>query len=713
MTPFQKIQIRHLSTKVILIVLAIMITIVAFVFIYNARQIQDTHFVKEIERSRALTAFCEKIRVFISLLRDINSFNDSELLREYQQDIQSGKKYFETKFYKTIPVVAAWTAAMERADELGYEFRVPKNQPRNPKNTPREGIEQAVVDYLEGKGSIQAIENAGGKIVFPKAIETLSEVREIGVLHVGTESFTSEEGGGTQQIDAIRFFRAIQLTQDCLSCHGDPIGEFDPIGFKKEGWQIGSVHGVFEIISPLNTMRETISNTMSNYIILGIVVFLLAACIFFFYLKRVVSEPIQKIVQFAKKIGEGDFRSELKINTTDEIGEMATHFNRSVLNLRDILKQLSHTVERLSTTSGQLNLISNSMSTSADNTNQYSNSVASAAEQVSAIASNVAAATEQSSMSVSKISEMIEKMTDTFKNMVNFSQKTSQNVKKIASSSDHISNGINMVSASIEEMTISLQDVAKHTMQANEVSSNANDKTNEINVKMENLVTDSKQIGKVVEVIKNIADQTNMLALNATIEAAGAGEAGKGFAVVAGEVKQLARQSAEATDKIADQIDHIQHTTNDAVDAIGAINQIINQIAEINQSIALSSGEQTVAANEIAKSISLNASTLKEIAQHTNEASLLVEQISTSTKDTSNDVTQIARHISELEQAILEVARAASEAASAVQDITKNIYGVSEGAKETASGANKTSLSSKELSSLAGTLIELIRRFRI
>ncbi|MDM8551432.1 DUF3365 domain-containing protein, partial [Desulfobacterales bacterium HSG2] len=185
MFKLEKLKIRRLSTKIILLVLAIMVTSLVFVLWYQGSTFRETYFHKEIDRSRALTTFCEEIRVFISGFRNSKVFHDKDLLSDAREEMDAGKKYSETKLYLTIPVVSAWTAAEEKASDLGYEFRVPRNHPRNPEHKPRAGVEQAVVDYLEGRGEIEDIEHAGGEILYPKDKYQAREMGEIGLLHTG------------------------------------------------------------------------------------------------------------------------------------------------------------------------------------------------------------------------------------------------------------------------------------------------------------------------------------------------------------------------------------------------------------------------------------------------------------------------------------------------------------------------------------------------
>lgn len=428
---------------------------------------------------------------------------------------------------------------------------------------------------------------------------------------------------------------------------------------------------------------------------------------------RSITQPLSKAVAIADLMAQGDLTIKFEAETKDETGRLLMAMKRMLINFRQIMEELTDTTNTLTASSEKLTAVSEQMAASAEESNLQTETVSATSEQVNASVINTASVTEQSSASVSNIAAMTEEMSATFSNMVTFAQKTFENVKNMARSSNEMSSGIHSAASSVEEMTTTLNEVSKHTAQASHISRNANRRTEEINEKMNALVSVSKHIGKIVGVIKGIADQTNMLALNATIEAAGAGDAGKGFAVVAGEVKELAKQSADATDEIADQIEQIQTSINEAVSAISEISKIINEIAGINETIAASVEEQTATANEISKTVAGNAANVKDVARDADESAELVEEIAKSTDETSDTAKEVAIHIDELARGVREVAKSSNEAARNVENISKNLESISIASKETSEAAKQTSVSSEELAQMAFTLSEIVSRFKI
>ncbi len=237
------------------------------------------------------------------------------------------------------------------------------------------------------------------------------------------------------------------------------------------------------------------------------------------------------------------------------------------------------------------------------------------------------------------------------------SEETSAQANLVASASEQVSSNVATVATSAEEMSASVKEIAKNASDAAKVATQAVRVAEDTNRTVAKLGESSIQIGKVIKVITSIAQQTNLLALNATIEAARAGEAGKGFAVVANEVKELAKQTAAATEEISQKIEAIQGDTKGAVAAISQISVVISQINDISNTIASAVEEQSATTNEIARN--------------------------------------------------------ASEAAKGSTEISRNITNVSLAAKNTTEGANNCLTSANELSKLASELNRVVERAKL
>lgn len=231
---------------------------------------------------------------------------------------------------------------------------------------------------------------------------------------------------------------------------------------------------------------------------------------------------------------------------------------------------------------------------------------------------------------------------------------TSDKSNAAAANSEEVSKGVRSVATNTEEMVASIKEIAKSSSDAASISKEAMKKAAETNSTINMLGEASVEIGNVIKVISSIAQQTNLLALNATIEAARAGDAGRGFAVVANEVKELAKQTAKATEEITSKISAIQDSSKQAVSAIGGISKVIEQINGISLTIAAAVEEQTATTNE--------------------------------------------------------VSRIMQESSSAVDGITNLVKTVSTAAVESAAGASQTLDSSKALAGLANQLKELIKK---
>jgi len=237
------------------------------------------------------------------------------------------------------------------------------------------------------------------------------------------------------------------------------------------------------------------------------------------------------------------------------------------------------------------------------------------------------------------------------------SQETSAQARVVSNAADEVSRNLQTVATGAEEMGVSIREIAKNATEAARVATSAVKVAESTSAAISKLGESSNQIGQVIKVITSIAQQTNLLALNATIEAARAGEAGKGFAVVANEVKELAKETARATEDISRKIEAIQTDTKAAVGAIASITQVITQINNISGTIATAVEEQNATTNEMSRNV--------------------------------------------------------SEAAKSSGEINTNIAGVAEAADNTAHGSVETQGSVQQLVSTSEELKSLVARFKV
>jgi methyl-accepting chemotaxis protein len=233
--------------------------------------------------------------------------------------------------------------------------------------------------------------------------------------------------------------------------------------------------------------------------------------------------------------------------------------------------------------------------------------------------------------------------------LTNSSQTSATQASGASSASEQVSVNVSIVAASSDEMLASIREISKSASDAARVTRTAVNLADGTTQTISKLGISSQEIGKVVKVITSIAQQTNLLALNATIEAARAGEAGKGFAVVANEVKELAKETARATEEISQKIDAIQNDTRAAITAIADVSQIINQVNDISNTIASAVEEQTATTNEIgrnvsdaAKGTSAIAQSIRHVAKSTDETTAAARGIETAALTLTDMSTQLA-----------------------------------------------------------------------
>lgn len=286
-------------------------------------------------------------------------------------------------------------------------------------------------------------------------------------------------------------------------------------------------------------------------------------------------------------------------------------------------------------------------------------------------ASTVTAATEEMSMNVDSVASAAEEM--------------SINIGSVSESASEMSTKMRMAAGAIEKLSRSIGDVASAATEGTSVASDAATKSSQANEAMETLGHAATEIDKVTEVIKRIAEKTNLLALNATIEAASAGEAGKGFAVVAHEVKELAHQCSTAAEDITERIAGVQRNTSEAVQVIGAMSDIIGELARVSDGIAAKASEQDRS----------------------------VQEISTTVATVDRGVEQTASAIAEIVQGANDVSRSAGELTQGASEVASSIGEVNELARGGGTAAQRVGNAAKSLSDVVEQLNAGVERFKI
>lgn len=387
------------------------------------------------------------------------------------------------------------------------------------------------------------------------------------------------------------------------------------------------------------------------------VLFLCFNIVFGMTLARSITRPLSRLVNVSHEISAGNLTKRTEIDSADEIGRLAKSIDAMASSMKSMVVDIHAKNVKLSETSEQLAATSLRMATSSDEMTSQSFDVAAAAKQIN------------SNMNI--ISMTVEELTAT----------TSES----AAAADQMSANMHSMASAIEEMSASVSGVARHTNKAAELARRAHSFSDTANGNMQLLDKSAADIGKIVGVITKIAEQTKLLALNATIEASRASETGNGFAVVANEVKDLARQTYDATLDIARQIKAVQGQTSTVVENIRDMARVNQEVNDLTALISAAVLEQSQGAGDIAR-------TVAETSQGATAIFAAVQHLA-----------------SRLEREILGNVRQATEVTN---EVSRNIHEVSEVSKDVAVGANTVSAVALELQGQAAHLLEQVNRFR-
>lgn len=580
-----------MSIKLKVLLLSIMgpALLAVLVFAYAMQSIWSSEEAAVLDSARAIVSMAESAR--------------TEMALKFNGVIKPLDEISRDRLVDAVPIITAIKMARQNADKLGYRFRVPKYSPRNPENTPNE-LEKSVLDKIKAQGLTEVV---------------------------------------VRQPNAIHYFKSIALTSECMYCHGDPKGSLDPIGGTKEGWKEGEQHGAFEIIYSLD---EAVNRTQRAAIAIGtatFIILILIICAVWFIMRNSLVNPLVRLQIFARQVSEGEL-------DTQPLGSFKAELQALERSLTAMVSRLKEKIK-----------FSEQKTAEAEESELRAQQLAREASEArdDALKSRAAGMLEAANM-----------LDGVVGSVTSASQEISAQVEQSSNIASGLSNNMNSVAAAMEQMNTSVHEVSTNAAQASSSSEivkvNANKElgevrnmveaiksvqnmANNLKIGMSELGQQAEDIGKIMNVINDIADQTNLLALNAAIEAARAGDAGRGFAVVADEVRKLAEKTMLAVTEVGDAIKAVQQGTRNnvsgvdvAVDAISKVNSMaegtgeaisnitlhVNEMAGQIQAIARAVDEQTHASAEITQSIS-------SADQSTSETSAALQEISTALIDLS------------------------------------------------------------------------------
>ncbi len=337
---FNNLSIRW---KVLLLVVVPLVLITVLLVTQRVNDIRESSYQAIVEKAKAITRMAEAGR------EEMADKLKNNILKPFDQLKSRDEKLM------AVPIVTAMRMADIKARELNYIFRVPKVSPRNPKNNPS-SFELSVLKEIKSKG--------------------LKEKTIIG----------KDENGK----DAIRYFRPVVLSQDCMTCHGHPKGSVDPIGGIKEGWNVGEVHGAFEIISSLDETNQKIRSATINTILQAVLILILVLALTLFLMRRVIVIPIANARNTLQKVSEGDLNVDVQVSSRDEIGQLLFALKSMIERLRSVVSDVIVASSDVANGSSELNATAQQLS-------QSSTEQASSIEETSASMEEMGASIQQNS----------------------------------------------------------------------------------------------------------------------------------------------------------------------------------------------------------------------------------------------------------------------------------------------------------------------------
>jgi methyl-accepting chemotaxis protein len=406
-----------------------------------------------------------------------------------------------------------------------------------------------------------------------------------------------------------------------------------------------------------------------------------------FFVGRSIAAPMVRVAAAMHELasGDGDLKFRLAIESQDEIGKLAESVNRFLVKLQKLMGAVAQNAATLSESSTELASISERLVENSDSVSQGASAVAERTHEMSSSIEAVASSAQEATRNVSAVSSSTDQM--------------SQNMAQVSLAAEAVASNAVEVEGSIRDISDAMATIRGNTEKAATVSRQGAEKATPVQQLLRELTESAEATGKIVALIQKVADQTNLLSLNASIEAASAGDAGKGFAVVANEVKDLARETTEATKKIELQISDMQSFTRQSVGAIGQIIELMEGAHAINSAIAKAVEDQT--------------HTSAKVFEATSDSTKMIADVTGNIGEASNMAAEVAGKASDLMRGMSTISENAGRAAQGATEVSSHIESVRSSSLDSSTGAAAVRERAQQLLELSAQLKSLVGQFQI